>query len=523
MDNRPPLSPLAETLIATFEEIHAPDEEGKLSVNALISKVASWYEKLRNAMDYREEEVILRAAIERILKRRLLLGGNGKTVAEPLVRELVWARYFSDNSLSESIVSQVAMEVDLHLRVRHEIVSKHHLPEGTVNEWFYQLMSARITHLLNPQKEKEVLANLIFTIMREHITIEDDSEQTRDAQVFIAVRRSFAKDDIAFLRYHLFVQFFGMLTEENLFHTVASFPKGFTEIQKQLHYPRKDTIYAYVKNKTAAFFILEEFLRSHKGELGEIASNDEALAQAVFAACEARYNGIAGKVQRALIRSVAFIFLTKVFFALAVEGTLENILYGKVLWRAVIINTVTPPLIMIIIGLFIQPPGRRNSEQILSYIRTILFDSKPKLGKPLVVKLRQDKRNVLTAVFTILWLLSFVLAFGAVVFVLIRLGFHPISQGVFLFFLAIVSFLSYRIDIMSRAYTVGERQGLITPVVDFLFMPIVKVGRHLTEGISQLNIFLFVFDFLIEAPFKGLFTFFEQWFLFLHAKREGLE
>jgi hypothetical protein len=54
-------------------------------------------------------------------------------------------------------------------------------------------------------------------------------------------------------------------------------------------------------------------------------------------------------------------------------------------------------------------------------------------------------------------------------------------------------------------------------------MPIAQVGRYLTEGISQINIFVFVLDFIIETPFKGLFSFAEQWFFFLHSKRENLE
>src|SRR5215207_6144137 len=84
-----PLSHLAHILTdsLTRKDAEAP-EERKISVNPIVSKFASWYERLRNAMEFREDEVILRATIERILKRRLLLGGNAKTAAEPLVREL---------------------------------------------------------------------------------------------------------------------------------------------------------------------------------------------------------------------------------------------------------------------------------------------------------------------------------------------------------------------------------------------------------------------------------------------------
>jgi hypothetical protein len=46
---------------------------------------------------------------------------------------------------------------------------------------------------------------------------------------------------------------------------------------------------------------------------------------------------------------------------------------------------------------------------------------------------------------------------------------------------------------------------------------------RLTDGISQINIFIFIFDFLIEAPFKSIFVFLEQLFGYVHAKREDLE
>ena len=89
-----PFSRLATLLIQHVEKAEEKSHHKKIVVNPLVSKFASWYEKLRNAMDYREGEVIMRAAIERILKRRIMLGGDGKKVAEPLVRELVWLGTF---------------------------------------------------------------------------------------------------------------------------------------------------------------------------------------------------------------------------------------------------------------------------------------------------------------------------------------------------------------------------------------------------------------------------------------------
>ena len=104
-----------------------------------------------------------------------------------------------------------------------------------------------------------------------------------------------------------------------------------------------------------------------------------------------------------------------------------------------------------------------------------------------------------------------------------RLHFNFLSQGIFLFFLAIISFLTYRIYQTANSYSVIFKQNLFTPISDFFFVPIIRVGRRLTEGITQINFILIVIDFIIEAPFKGLVGFFEQWFSYLAAKKEELE
>jgi len=50
----------------------------------------------------------------------------------------------------------------------------------------------------------------------------------------------------------------------------------------------------------------------------------------------------------------------------------------------------------------------------------------------------------------------------------------------------------------------------------------VRVGMYFTEGIAQINVIIFIFDFLIEAPLKTIFLFFEQFFSYLHTGREDL-
>lgn len=513
------LSSVMSLVVEQFENEIARNHERKITVNPFVSKVASAYEKLRNAMEYREDEVILRATIERILRRRLLLGGTAKATAEPLIRELIWARYMPDNSVPESAIAKVEDTIDLYLQLRLRVLDKHKVKFGEMNEWTYQLMSSSLEHILNPNTEKQTIAHFMYQIMQDDVTIADDDVQTRDAQVYLGVRRAFARDDIAFLRFHLFQLYFGELSWATIDHIVLSFKDGFKEINTQLNYPKKDRIYSYVKKRAAVFYILEDILRSNKGSLAQLLGDEDKLREAVYENCNRRYKSISTKVRTAIIRSFIFILTTKVIFAFGIEGTYERVVYGSIQWASILLNTSIPPLLMIIVSLFIRTPKEDNTKLILSYLKQVLYDEQPRLGNQLVVKKQADRPNV---VFNTLWVSAFLISFGAIIYTLTRLHFNVISQGIFIFFITIVSFLAYRISMAAHVFSVGEKQDLLTPFIDFLFMPVIRVGRKLTQSISQINFTLFLFDFLIETPFKVFFAFIEQWFKFLHEKTEDL-
>src|SRR6185312_10561037 len=119
-----PFSRPAESIIRVFEKKETPNHESKVTVNRFVSEIANWYEKLRNAMDYRDEEVVLRASIERILKRRIgmrmkgVQKTSGAAIAEPLLKELVWAHYFPNGTIRESYSAKVAEIIDVWIRWR---------------------------------------------------------------------------------------------------------------------------------------------------------------------------------------------------------------------------------------------------------------------------------------------------------------------------------------------------------------------------------------------------------------------
>src|SRR5690554_3132830 len=118
------LNSYAKILMKTFQK---PLERAKISspsINPLVSEMASWYERFRNSIEYREEEMILRASIERILKRKLALIKDEKKIGEELVRELVWSKHISEDNATPELVGKVIESINLFLQLKRNASKK---------------------------------------------------------------------------------------------------------------------------------------------------------------------------------------------------------------------------------------------------------------------------------------------------------------------------------------------------------------------------------------------------------------
>lgn len=516
------LNKYSESLVHLFEKAKEKPIESANIVNPLVSELASWYEKFRNSIEYRDEEVILRASIERILKRRLALGGNGATTAKPLLKELVWARYFPESMYTEEMISRIEKIINFYLELKGEVVRNKIVKESEMRDLMFQLMSSDVEQTLHPNKVEEAVGNYIFHVLQKNITVISEMEEERDVQLFIAIRKAYSKDDLAFLRFKLFSQYFNGMSDKSVSEVFANFPDAYKKIEMQLKHPARFKILSYVKRQIPPFLIVEDIFAS-QDNIREFVTNEEELNNYILATCKKKYKTISEKVRRAIIRSVIFILLSKTLIAFGIEGTYERIFLGHIQWLTLSLNVIIPTLFMIAVGFSIRTPGDKNSRLILNRIHSLLFDEVPKAGRVIAFPVPDKKpRSGTEWVFGTLWITAFLLSFGAISLGLSFLHFSIVSQGIFMFFLAIVCFLAYRINITAHEYSVENHQGVLTPIVDFFFMPIARVGQYITAGVSQINIFLFILDFLIEAPYKGLVGFFDQWFFFLHSKREEI-
>src|SRR3990167_9083374 len=92
------------------------DEENEMMVRVseALGGLVYIYERIRNVIEYKGEDVLRRASIERMIKRLLWERPrqDSKRVAEALIKELIWSRYLPNNKIPNIKINEVAQIIE---------------------------------------------------------------------------------------------------------------------------------------------------------------------------------------------------------------------------------------------------------------------------------------------------------------------------------------------------------------------------------------------------------------------------
>ncbi len=521
------LSPVVKALLAAFEKKNPSSREGHhLNVSKTISILARIYEKARNAVEFRAEHLVRRASIERILKRRIMLGGGDNDMAENLVVELLWARYIDSALIDNGKIAEIDAIIKRYLLLKRDSFRSAGKNGGVEWETIMGLLSSEIEDALVSGKKREALNNFVYQALRPKVHIADGDERYVNMQTYIAVERAFAQSDDALVTYELMKMiqpsWFGLAADK----AATEFPlllQNIRLVKTSLRDPAGESLTRYIRRNTPPFLLLRDFLLEHGDKALSLIENKEQFETSLTEIAKKRYQEIGAKVRRAVVRSIIYIFLTKMVFAFALEAPFDLFISKKLEYVALAINALFPPILLFLVAGFQSIPGEDNTKRLVSRINTIIyhFDSL-KTESDIFTPKVAVRRPLLTAVFTVFYLATYLLVFGFIAWGLNKLHFNIASQIIFVFFVTLVSFFAYRIRVSAKEYEMTNRDGFFGPLVDFFFLPILRVGHWLSGEIAKINIFIFLFDFILEAPLKVIFEVAEEWIRFIRTKKEEI-
>lgn len=529
----PNIKKLFQVIYRDRRKEETASEEPKIKVSEIISKMSFYYEKIRNSVDDKEEYLMHKNAIQRILKRLIIIEQvkDGSALAGMLLIDLIRAGYLPNNKIPESRIEEFGQVLDKYIELKTLVLADladNHKNRKETTRWIIAMAACDIEERLGRNDVARVVISNMYETLAPLIKLPERSPYEKDKEILIytSIQRNYLKADRDMLAFVLFKYFEPEWREGDrkvAVHIAKNIGELRNKINYQLNHPLVDQINKTVIRYAIYSSILTEVVSEDPVEIYESFKSDpKAFPRNIKKICQKRYKSVKARLWRAAVRSIIYLFVTKMALVLILEIPVSNWLGETTGYGSLAVNVAFPPALLFLIVLFTRLPTDANTAKIVEGVEGLVFKEE-KEAEP--IRLRQPARRSRTAnaIFNFIYAITFFISFGAVIWALDKINFNVVSIIIFLFFLALISFFSIRIRRRVRELSVIEiKENILGFFADFFYVPIIAVGKWLSEKFSRINVFVFILDFIIEAPFKLFVEIAEEWTKYVRERKEDV-
>jgi hypothetical protein len=500
----------------------AEKETKEEAVEEAGDSMAKLYEKVRNLIEYKDDHLIKRTAIERILKRNLIIEFRQQNFSDQFLNELVMAGYLEKKDADKKLRSKIKTTVAKYQRAIKEIRSY------PMKKWLTAIASCEIEEILFPNPSRYALTRAMYQTVKQRIVIKGGNqikEGDKDIQIFLAVLRSLSKLDKANLNYSLLKIFLpdwfkNDMTEKEIEKSISELPRLARSLQNKLEDPLSAKIGIALKKYAVYFNIFYETALSNIEKIDKILTNPDSLKFTVQLAADEVYDRDMKKFRKRVKRSLIFLVITKIALAVVVEYPYDRYIIGVVNFMPIYINLLFPPLYLLVLSATIHRPSQENSKMIARGAEEIVYG---KTEDPIAIINTKELKTASDWSLNIFFIVTYGISFGLAVWILNILHFNWLGILIFLFLFSVVSFFNALVRQPIRELLVArEKEGMIGVIIDTLSLPFVRIGKWMSINFSRVNVLILFFDVIVEAPFKVVVRFIQQWAGFIRRKKDEL-
>ena len=555
----------------------------KIETSELAGQMALWYEKVRTAVQYKEEHLLRRTAIYRILKRLILFEQRRrkKALTYAFFLELAMAGYIQQKDANDEKFRETQRIISRYLVAINSVGSIINNPAEAleIRRWLLNLASEEIENLISPQKEKMALIYSIYETLRPKIKfsleklpyhlsgsraaglqsmaeeylgvgsliepLEDrfsknvpknqtDIQKTQMEKLlnmltYLSIFRNLRRSDRAMLRALIFNIYFPNWVnlnadeEEAIAKIMRNFVKRRKEIEIVAEHPLVTRILYPIKKYMLSASFFYEAVMDNPREARSIVNQEFLLHEKIKGQCNSRYTKEKQKLRKRIFRGFLYVFLTKMLVALIIEVPYEALKSTAIQYKSLLINLLFPPVLLTAIASSARSPNSEDTKEIIKNTELLIYHGKQEED---LKEIRiTDRESALAERFLDLF---YIILFVGLLYTLIKtlawLDFNFVAMFIFLIFAGTVSFFGALIRQSIRDLVITkDQEGFFSLIFDTILLPFVRFGRLLSVKFSRINVFIFILDFLIEAPFKFIIRAFEAWIEFLRRKRDEIE
>jgi len=534
------LSQATQKLIARYQQWHQSlqPKEGTASIHVdeVASKVAAFYEKIRGIIDWKEEHLLKRRAIERILKRRLfskldLSNGNifeDPDIAEPLVLELIRGGHFPNDKIEESKIREVQKAINKYVFILNKAKSGPKKSKLQLYSWISGIAACEIEEILSPSVKERALIAYMFEVINQRIKLSEKmklDEKEKNTQTYIATQKALFNLDAPVISYHILKYRYPEwknLSEDQFNEFAENIHSIKENLEKDLNHPFGDKFYQICEKYDTPFLILGDVLSKNPTEAKEKLSDPELLEALIIAHYNQRVKTLKKRLGRAAFYATLSIFLTNIVSLLLIEMPFNKWITGYFFnYWAITIDILGPTFLMFLLVITIKPPKKENLPKVLMEVMKSVY-GKDKKDVYEIKKYR--KRNIIfEAIINLFYLLGFLVILVLIIWSLYQVNFPPLSYVIFVVFLSLIAFAGAKIRQRAKELQViEEKETLFHLFIDPFAVPVIQLGKWLTNKWKRYNVIAVFFSALIDMPFTVFIEFIEQWRYFLKEKKEKI-
>ncbi len=540
------ISSLVQQYLAEYKQGIAYDNRAvanPIQVDELASKLAKLYEKVRRIIDWKEENLVRRTAIERILKRSLLseLSGLGFTgglnadqITKPLVMEMIRSGYFSNGCISKSKIPEARQSLAKYIYILNNspyTARKSLNIKDKINfyNWILEIAACELEEILEPAFKENALINLMTTSIYGDLSVKPSdelSDEDKLIQTYIAVHRTLFSLDSPIITYNLIKYRYPRWFKDD-----QEFLQNFTDqieqikarLEDDLNYEKSREFFKICERYDAAYLVLGDVMKEIEEEPNQIEDKlkePKILNKHIETVYQNRVKTLKRRLTRSAIYSTLSIFAAGIVSFIIFEGPVARLANQEFSWFTLMVDLGVPSALMFLLVVMIKPPKDENLERVKEEVQKIVYPMEEEAEYEVTLR---KKKN---------W-------FGNLIFRLISLSAGAISAyGIFWIFkiagvpwtsiyvdtvnVAMVIFAGMIIRHKAKEITIEERGSVVTMLIDLFSIPLAKVGQWFSDKWKEYNILSVFFTALVDAPFSMIVTIIEDWRSFLRDKRSEI-
>ncbi len=537
-----------------------------IHVDGVVSKLAHLYEKLRNTLDYQDDHLRFKNAIERILARLIAAANtqpqvakqqaaqtlpDAPDVARTLVVELIRAGYLANGRFPEAKLTEIGAIIERYVTLESEIAKEPANAACDLNslrKWIINLAATNLSENIENDDRDVLAARPIFgtktwsadtgSVITAHLhrlldsnvydPADDDAfTREKEIQIYVSIYRKLFNYSQAMLEFVLLRRLTSSGSElsDDAWHDIAkNYSSLRSEIDRHVHHPFGRQLQPVATRYATCFSILKDSFEDDPPlNVKRINREPPKFEKWIHEICERRYADCQKQLFVNALKCMTYVFLTKMVLVLLLEAPLTNLLTpdmpANVKLFSLGVNIIFPPLLLLLMAVFTAVPGTANSRHIFNGIAEIVYGRK---SDDQLVKLSYPKedKNIDVLFFGVFAILS-ITSLSIVGLCLYHIGCTWVSIAIFIVFITIINFLGVNLQKIAREYQVATPKATVFSfIADQFYIPVIAVGRQISKVFSDNNVVVLLLDKVVEGPYKRLVNLAERWSEYLRTKRE---